>query len=167
MIIKFWLAWVIFIGLMIVLGFIGKKIASKKAKNEASGFMIGLLIGLGLALFIILGGGRAYIITSANSYSHYLVYGTTDYKMQNGTVVLIKESYHTCTVINDTHLEFGVEEVVYAIVSFSSNYYKLEAGEVEIVSTHKIDYFFDNEPPDEIEVSDRTNSVSKYWLYKL
>lgn len=167
MIIKFWLIWILFIALMFLLAWIGVLIAKKTDKLLAGGFTIGFLVGLGLALFFILGASRLYILHGGEDYSHYVVYGDGDYTLENGAIIHFEDRYGRSNVINDSQDRYGCEEIVYAIFSMSNNYYILEPGELESIDASSIDYFFDNEPPDEIPVADRSERVSRYWLYQL
>ena len=166
MLIKFWLGIVlsIVIGilLMLILGWITKK----RNKGGGLGALLGFFLGFGVFLFFLLGPRRAYVITGDEEYIHYLVLGSPEYGMPSGEKKALDMAYDECYVINEWEEPVVIEEAVYGGYGFSGSTDWVHPLEYEIMPNHKIDYFYDNEPPDEISVKDDSEETVRLWLRK-
>lgn len=134
-------------------------------KPPAGGGGIGFTIGLGFIIYAFVGLSRCYVVTGDLEYTQYLVFGTAEYQIEGGATIDVEISSGHCFVINETSGEIVVEEIVYGAI-FGGSTDWVYPGEGEEIKGGRISYFFDDEPPDEISVSDATDEVSKLWLRK-
>lgn len=166
MLITFWLgltlSFLASILLMVILGWITKKIKG----SGAIGGLIGFFIGFALVMFVAFGSRRAYVVIGDQEYVHYMVFGSPEYSTKAGTKVVLNMNYDECYVINESEDPVVIEEAVYGGYGFGGATHWVQAGEQGIMSEHKIDYFYDNEPPDEISVSDDSEQTVRLWLRK-
>jgi len=165
MLISFWLGIFIFFAICILLTYLGSRIAKKMNKPPGGGGGIGFLVGLILVIYSFVGPSRCYVVTGDEEYSHYMVFGTPEYKIEGGASITVNISSGHCFVINETSGEIVVEEIVYGAL-FGGGTDWVYPGEGEEIKGGRISYFFDDEPPDEISVSEGTDEVSKLWLRK-
>ncbi len=165
MLIRFWLGIIITIVLAIVIVYLSAKVAKTLKKQPGGGGLIGGFLGLGLFIWVMLGPSRLYVVTGDEEYVHYLVFGATQYELPNGETINMEIGSGEFFVINETDKPVVVEEVVYgAIFGGDTDWVYPMEGEPMVGGT--VDYFFDNEPPDEISVDSGTDEVTRYWLRK-
>jgi hypothetical protein len=166
MLIKFWLGCLLFIGigigLILLLGWLWKKMK----KRPIVGRTLGFFLGFAFVFIMILGASRLYVVHGDDDYTHYLVYGDGTYTMKDGSIQSFRDNYGYFWVINEAPFNLVAEEVVYGGFSFSSNTTTIFSGEMEQVEGSKIYYFFDVEPPDEINVDSNSDQVIRFWLRK-
>lgn len=164
MLIKFWIglsmSFVIAILLMIVLGWLTKRMK----KNAAIGALIGFFLGFALVMLVGFGARRAYVVTGDAQYDHYMVFGSPEFETKAGTTVIFDMSYNECYVVNETEEPVVIEKVIYGGFSFGGNTTWVQPGEQGILSEHSIYYFYDNEPPEEINVKDDSEETVRLWL---
>lgn len=135
----------------------------KRKKKAVAGGAIGLFIGFVAATGIMVIPSHVYILTGEHEYSHYLLYSATDYTKKDKTTIQLDAPQTQCILVNDTDEVMAVDQVVYG--------YSLEHGDVKSVEPHthiilnnsRIDYFFENEPPESIE-TEATGNVSMLWV---
>lgn len=147
---------------MVVLGWFTKK----KFSGSGPGALIAFFVGFALIITTFLLPNRAYVVTGDGEYTHYMVFGTPEYKMPSGDKFDLELKYDECYVINETDKPVVIEEAVYGGYVYGGTTYWVEPGEYEIMEDHKIDYFYDNEPPDEISVKDDSEPETRLWLRK-
>ncbi len=166
MLIKFWLgltlSFVIAILLMVILGWLTKRTKG----SGAIGGLIGFFIGVAVVLLVALLPGRAYVVTGDARYDHYMVFGSPEFQMASGETVLLDMEYDQCYVINETEEPVIVEEAVYGGYGFGGDTHWVEPGEYELMPDHRIFYFYDDEPPEEISVKDASEETVRLWLRK-
>ena len=151
----------ILIGLLYVLFIYGmamlwKKFKKKPVAGGTVGFFVGLVpFGILFALPI-----SVTIIKGGTDYGVYWAYGTPNYEKSNGETIKLACSFDEAIFINDSEGEYVIEEVIYG-------FHMPEDIAVEpmshILIDSPIDYFFDDEPPMEIEV-EVGKYASRYWL---
>jgi hypothetical protein len=103
-------------------------------------------------------------VTGEQEYSHYLVFGSPDYELEKGKIINVDIPFGNCFVINDSDRDIVIEYVIYGGFSFGDDTDWIYPQTGELVDEGKVDYFFDEEPPDEVSVSDGTDQVIKVWL---
>lgn len=164
MLIQFWLgltlSFVVAILLMVVLGWIAKRMK----KTAAIGVLIGFFLGFALVMLVGFGSRRAYVVTGDAQYDHYMVFGSPEFVTKAGATVVFDMNYDECYVVNETEDPLVIEQVIYGGFSFGGNTTWVQPGEQGILSEHSIYYFFDNEPPNEITVEDDTEQTVRLWL---
>jgi len=164
MLLQFWIGILGSIMLNVALIYWLAKLFTKMEKNPAAGGTIGFFVGIIFVFYIGFGLSRCYVVTGHNEYTHYLVLGEPEYDMKEGGTIKVAIDGGECMVINDTEDDIIVEEVQYGGFSFSDNNNWIEANKAECVEGGSIDYFFDDEPPDEISVNSDSDEVIKLWL---
>lgn len=137
-------------------------IAKKMKKQAIGGGILGFFVGFFLVIFLIMYPSRVYILKDGNNYSHYLVYTSTEYNMSSGERVTINPPHGNMMIINDSETIYIVEEVIYGGYGFGGDTKWIDPNKNYIIEASRIDYFFENEPPDEIRT--KSDEVSKYWL---
>ena len=148
---------IIALAIIAVLAWLWKKMKKNPVAGGTIGFFIAVVVATGF--FVI--PSRAYVVTGNKQYSHYLVYSTSEYTTKNGNKIPIDTPQTKCTLINDTDQSLVIEEVIYGF-GFPDNI--VVEPHTHIVLDHsKIDYFFDEEPPNSIETKS-SGSVSRLWL---
>lgn len=164
MLIKFWLgitlAFALAVLLIIVLAMITKKIKG----NGAIGGLIGFFLGFAIVVAAFAAPRHAYVVTGNAQYDHYMVFGSPDFVNASGTSIVLDMSYDECYIINETDVPVVVEEAVYGGYGFGGDTHWVDAGGHSIMPGHKIDYFYDDEPPSEISVRDDSEETLRLWL---
>lgn len=164
MIIKFWIGVLIAIALFLAITILFTKLFKRLGKNAGVGSLIGFFTGIGLMLYMLIGLPRLYVVTDRETYEHYMVIGSTTFDLADGKKADVNISFGSCMVINNTERSVYLEEVVYGFVVFPPPPDEIPPMSVDLFETRTIDYFFDDAPPDEISVSEGSDSVSKFWL---
>ena len=142
---------------------IGTFIAKKMNKPPGGGGGIAFLIWIIFIIYMFIGPSRLYVVNGVKKYSHYIVFGSPEYTLADGQIVTVKISSGHCFVINETNRDMVVEEIVYGGI-FGGDVDWIYPHTGEEVEGGKIDYFYDDEPPDEISVSSSTDEVTRLWL---
>ncbi|MDX2359695.1 MAG: hypothetical protein QNK23_02735 [Crocinitomicaceae bacterium] len=164
MLIEFWIGLSVAIVSGIVFMLIIGLYTKKKLWKMAPGATIGFFIGVALLICVWLIPTRAYVVTGQNEYTHYLVFGSPEYTMNNGTVFQLDMSYDECFVINESENAVVIEEVIYGGFAYAGGTEWIYGEQFETVPDHLIFYLFDNEPPDEITVSGDEAQTVRLWL---
>ena len=110
--------------------------------------------------------GRITVIKSKEDHGTYLVYGSPKYTFSDGTPLKLDMGSNKGYVINDSDMELVLEKVVYTTSYASGDYYDILIKPMSVTQMpgFSVNYYFDNIPPDEIEVSQSSGDVTKYWL---
>lgn len=137
----------------------------KAKKNPAMGGLIGFFSGLVIGFLIYFLPMRLYVVNGTMQYSHYMVIGSPNYELPNGASVDVEIPWGKCMVVNETKRTMVVEEVIYGGY-FGGDTWWVEPDEHRLINKSTIDYFFDDEPPDEISVNSSTDEVVRMWLRK-
>lgn len=155
------IALAVLVGLAFIVLFVWlwKKLKKKPVAGGTIGFFVGIIAATGIMVI----PSRAYVIHGDNDYSHYLVYSSTSYTTSDNKTIDINIKQTQCVVINDTKDNYSVETVIYGF-GFGS-VQTLEAHSHLVLDHSKIDYFFDEEPPESIE-TESSGNVSMLWLRK-
>ena len=164
MIIKLWLVWVVMIVLNLLLILIGNVLFKKMKKNPGAGGGIGFIVGLGLMLTVVYGSSRLYVINGDSSHATYAVITDGSYSSESGSSYDVDNVWGECVVINETSRKIAIEEVIYGAFFADGAFYIVEPDEMERIPCTKMNYFWDDSPPDEVSVSEGVDEVSKWWL---
>jgi len=153
-----------------------------------------ILLSTAIFIYCMMVFGTAYVANPDYSVDVYTIIGDFDYRLQDGSIVRVEnpdEGFETI-VVNDTEEVILIEEIVYVANSFPKipsavfdlmsdslrsgpriprterqrDYFVLmpQSHQEIFFKKQKIDYFFDDEIPDEIEESGSGASV-KYWMH--
>ena len=166
MLIKFWLGVVLSIALAVLCIYLLSQITKRLKGNGATGGLVGFLLGAVLVILILVLPGRMYIVTGDAEYVHYMVFGSPEYEMESGEKLKLIMNYNQCCVVNETDKPVVIEEVVYGGYGFGGDTDWVEPGKAEFMPDHRIFYFFDDGPPDEIMVNDDSEETIRLWLRK-
>lgn len=136
----------------------------KKLKKKAvAGGAIGLFIGLVAATGIMVIPSHVYVLTGEHNYSHYLLYSATDYTKKDKTTIQLDAPQTQCILVNDTDKVYAVDEVMYGYGVGNGNVKSVEPHTHIILNNSRIDYFFENEPPESIE-TESSGNVYMLWV---
>lgn len=147
---------VVYLAIILLFAWLWKKMKKKPVAGGTIGFFVGTVPAVMMA---VLPSGL-YVVTGEESYSEYWVYGSATYTTQEGDEIEITSTNLEYTVINDTDIDFVIEEVIYGFHIPEDEF--LYAGD-DVIIDKKISYFFGDIPPDEIEV-EAGKYASRYWL---
>lgn len=138
---------------------------SLKAGQKA-GIITGLIIGSIAGVAVVMMAGRIVVVHSPDEAGEYLVYGSPEYEFSNGFKMNLDMASGTGYILNDSEDHLVMEKVIYSTSGFFDEYYDVHILPMSIteMQSFKIDYYFDDIPPDEIEVQGGSSSVTKYWL---
>ncbi len=164
MLIPFWLAVILLFVLGILIIWISSKIAKKVGKQAGGGGVIGFFVAVALIIYGFIGPSRLYVVNGDKEYSHYMVFGSPEYQFDGGTTILVEIAGGESFVINETKRDIVVEYVIYGGYGFGGETDWIYPNTGETVEKGTIDYFFDDEPPDEISVGEKTDEVVRLWL---
>lgn len=154
--------------LLAAVGFTLVFLILKKLKVSPKGSVItGLIVGLVVGVIVIMSAGRIYVVHGIDDHKTMLVYGSPTYEFDNGYKLKLEMGSLEGYIINEMDEPLVLEEVIY-----TTSYYG--GSEAVHVLCHPksitempgvgIDYYFDNEPPMEITMSENQSEASKYWL---
>lgn len=135
----------------------------KMKKNPVGGGVIGCFVGIIAATGILVVPSHAYVVHGDNDYSQYLVYSNTTYTTSENKLIHIGIKQTQCAVINDSDTDYSIQTVIYGFGFGSVE--TLEAHSHLILEYSRIDHFFDDVPPETIEIEVGEN-VSVLWLRK-
>lgn len=166
MLIKFSIGVILSIVLALLFIYLFSLITKKSKGNGAVGGFVGFLAGAILVILMLVLPGRLYVVTGDSEYSHYMVFGSPEYELPSGDMFKIDMSYDQCCVVNETDKPVVIEEVVYGGYGFGGDTDWVEPDEAEYMPDHRIFYFFDDGPPDEIMVNDDSEETVRLWLRK-
>lgn len=154
------------IGLPIIVGALLGWLGWKKwGKYGAIGGI--LLSAVGFAAFQVT-SAHLYVVVGKKELHDYRTFGTIDYRMTNGTIMTIPYEPRKVQIINSSDAVMTLEEIVYGGWA-----HRLEPGGwyIEPYDTasfalpqNRIDYFFDETIPEEIEEYG-SGAKYKYWLH--
>jgi hypothetical protein len=133
----------------------------KRKKYVAGGFTV-FFTGILLFTGIIMMNSRAYIVTGNKTSACYVVYGTPEYKMQNGTTIKLEIPMQKCMIVNDCNEEVVVEKIIYGYSGNAKDMF-VEPNGTLITKTMSMDYLFDQRPPRSITTKNSRSEV-RYWL---
>lgn len=147
-----------------VLGLIYFLMKKMKAGQKA-GIIAGSIVGILAGTAIVMMAGRIVVVKSMDEAGTYLVYGSPEYEFSNGFKMKLDMAAAESFVINDCDMELVLEKIVYSN-SYVADYYDILILPMSV--THmpslSVNYFFNETPPDEVETSSGSSSVTKYWL---
>lgn len=154
------LAVVIGLGLIALFYFLMRK------KAQKAGVIIGIILGLIAGVAFIMMAGRITVVQGQEDCGTYLVYGSPTYEFSDGTPLKLDMGSNEGYIINDSEMELVLEKVIYTTSYYSDSYYDILVKPMSVTPMpgFKVNYYFDDIPPDEIEVSESSGDVSKYWL---
>ena len=133
-----------------------------RKRNKGAGFLLGLIAGGGLAAFIILyNNSTVYIVHGNDDYSTFAAYGTSVYKMYGGEEIQVHAHDQKLLIINDSEVNLVLEKVVYGSFAFASTF-DISAGNTHAAEISKIDYFFDDTPPESLKSNEKR--IEQFWL---
>jgi hypothetical protein len=140
-------------------------VRSMKGSQKAGGW-IGVSIGLIGAIFLIMSAGRIVVVTSPDDAGSYLVYGSPTYEFSNGYELNLTMESMEGYVINDSKLELVLEKIIYSTGYIMNDDYDILIKPMSITKMPgmSVDYYFNDLPPDEIELSQGTDSETRYHL---
>ena len=138
---------------------------SLKAGQKA-GTIVGLIAGALGGIMIVMMAGRAIVVTGDQKAGTYLVYGSPTYEFSNGYKLKLSMKSLEGYVLNDTDQELVLEKIIYTSSYSVEDYYDvlIEPMSITKMPGTSVHYFFNDSPPDEIETSQSSGDVSKYWL---
>lgn len=147
---------------MVGLYFLFRKFKMKTSNNILATLITGLLVGgIGLGAGTSLLGTHFVVVKEDLSTETLYSFGAGEYERANGKKVKIEKANNV--LINDTGLELSFEEVVYGYGS-EPTFDIIDVDEVYKISCLPASiYFFDDEPPAEIEIK-QNETVTKYWV---
>ncbi|MDX2359187.1 MAG: hypothetical protein QNK23_00180 [Crocinitomicaceae bacterium] len=132
-------------------------------KKPVAGGTIGFFIACIVVTGIVVVPSNVYVINEGKDYTHYWVYSSdTQYERSNGESVEITIRQTQCMIINDTQDDYALESVIYGF-GFADDK-KIGAMSAIVLSRSKIDYFFDEEPPETISTESSASAVTRTWL---
>ena len=164
MLIKFTMGVILSIVIALLLIYLFSLISKKRSGNGAVGGFVGFLVGAILVILVLALPGRLYVVTGDAEYSHYMVFGSPEYELPSGDMFKISMDYEQCCVINEMDKPVVIEEVVYGGYGFGGDTDWVHPGEAEYMPDHRIFYFYDDGPPDEIMVNDDSEETIRLWL---
>lgn len=134
--------------------------------GQKAGIITGSILGLIAGTMIIMMAGRAIVVTGENEAGTYLVYGSPTFEFSNGYKLKLSMKSLEGYVLNDTEQELVLEKIIYTSSYSVEDYYDvlIEPMSITKMPGTSVHYFFNDSPPDEIETSQSSGSVSKYWL---
>lgn len=137
-----------------------------RKKAQKAGVIIGIILGLIAGTAFVMMAGRITVVHGQDDFGTYLVYGSPTYEFSNGTPLKLDMGSNEGYIINDSNMELVLEKVVYTTSYFSGDYYDILVKPMSVTPMpgFKVNYYFDDIPPDEIEVSQSSGDVTKYWL---
>lgn len=126
------------------------------------GFSLGLIGGI----FLFMSAGRIVVVNDFDDAGTYLVYGSPTYEFSNGYKLNLTMESLEGYVINNCDLELVLEKVIYSTGYVMNEDYDILIRPMSITQMPgvSVDYFFGDIPPDEIELSQGSNSATRYWL---
>lgn len=140
----------------------------KKIKaGQKAGVITGLFVGIIVGTVMIMMAGRAVVIRGLDDYGTYFIYGSPDYEFSNGASIALDMGANETYILNDTDMELVLEEYVYTTNYFADYDYTdmlILPMSITKMPGFKVNYYFDERPPDEITVSENSGDVTKYWL---
>lgn len=126
-----------------------------------------ILSAIGFAAFQIT-SAHLYVVVGEKELHDYRTFGTVDYRMTNGEIMTMLYDPRKVQILNSSEVVMALEEIVYGGYG-----HRLEPGgwyiapydtaSFELPQT-RIDYFFDETIPEEIEEYG-SGAKYKYWLH--
>lgn len=162
--IPFWLALILGIVIGILPLVLGIQLAKKLNKNPGPLGGTGAIIGLIVGVAFIFVPQRVYVVTGDMEYSHYVNLWASEYQIEGGSTVSLETKFAQCALINETDEFLIVEEVIYGGYGFGGDTYWVEPKTMYTIDSKTVDYLFDDEPPNEISVSDNSDEITKIWV---
>ena len=134
--------------------------------GQKAGIITGSILGLIAGTMIIMMAGRAIVVQGENQAGTYLVYGSPTFEFSNGYKLKLSMKSLDAYVLNDTDQELVLEKIIYTSAYSVEDYYDvlIEPMSITKMPGTSVHYFFADTPPDEIETSQSSGDVSKYWL---
>jgi len=129
-------------------------------KKPVAGGTIGFFVGLIPIMILFMIPKEVCVVNGEQDYSVYWAYGSATYEKQNGESIKLGCKMTESIFINDSKDSYMIEEVIYGfgpsnnITVKPMSHFLMDGG---------IDYFFDDEPPMQIEV-EAGKYASRYWL---
>lgn len=163
MLLSFWTGLLLILLLGIAMIPLFAWIAKLMKKQAAGGGVIGFFLGFAIVVVLFVMSSSLYVGNGNDECTSYFVYGTPEYEMANGDKIKIEMESGELMVINDSQDTLVLEEVKYGSI-FRGGTKWLEPGEVKTVEGGRIHYFFDNEPPDEINTKSDDGKEVRWWL---
>jgi hypothetical protein len=141
----------------------------KKIKaSQKAGVIVGLIVGLLCGVLMVMMAGRAVIIQGEADYGTFFIYGAPTYEFSNGFNLALDMKSNETFIINDTKIELVLEEYVYSTTysldDYDYNDLLILPLSVTKMPGFKVNYYFDDRPPDEITVSENSSDVTKFWI---
>jgi hypothetical protein len=133
----------------------------KRKKYVAGGFTV-FFTGMILFTGIIMMNSRVYVVTGNKACTRYAMYGTAEYKMQDGTSLKLEMPFQKCMIVNDCPEEVVVEKVIYGYNGNSKDKI-VKPYRALITKAMAMDYLFDQRPPTSI-TSKSSGAEVRYWL---
>lgn len=164
MIVSFWAGVLASIAIGLLLTVLLALVWKKRKGNGSLAGILGFFIGIIIVLTTIIAPKRLYVIHGDADYSHYLVLGSPEYINATGESISMEYGYNECMIVNEWDKPVVIEFAVYGGYGFGGDTDWVQPNEHETMPDHRIFYFYDNEPPDEISVNDATEETTRLWL---
>lgn len=164
MIILFWVGILISIAIGLFLTIALALIWKKRKGNGSLAGILGFFLGVIIVFAAIIAPRRLYVIHGDADYSHYLVLGSPTYTNSAGENIPLDYGYNECMIVNEWERPVVIEFAVYGGYGFGGDTDWVNPNEYETMPDHRIFYFYDDEPPEEISVNDATEETTRLWL---
>ncbi len=128
-------------------------------------------LGVGTALLYFWQLNEVHVIHSRGTYDSYvMILSSTKYKTTDNRIVNIKTRNWESCIINESDQMLDVEKVSYSESAVMSMFSEAEVVQIlphksKYLPYQEIDYFFKDEPPNSISVTNGMTSYTKYWLH--
>lgn len=134
--------------------------------GQKAGIITGSILGIIGGMMIVMMAGRAIVVSGDKEAGTFLVYGSPTYEFSNGYKLKLTMGSLEGYVLNDTDQELVLEKIVYTTSYFTDEYLDVLIKPMSITKMPgtSVHYYFDDVPPDEIETSNSSGDVKKYWL---
>jgi hypothetical protein len=147
---------------------IGLIILFKKRFKNNYGIILAIIMSALIFPFLQLSPGKMYVITKELEVEDLRFIGSVEYQVGN-KVEVFEVDRLKIYVINNSAKELALEEIIYGStygVSENKIYYILPntSGSFSLPK-QEIEFFFNDEIPQEIEEYGRKGRTSKYWLH--
>lgn len=147
---------------------IGIIIFFKKKLNNYYGIILAIIVSALFFPFMQLSPGKMYVITKELEVEDYRFIGSVGFSVGN-KVEVFEVDRRKIYVINNSAKELALEEIIYgSTLGLSENklfYILPNTSSSFTLPKQEIDFFFDDEIPQEIEEYGHKGRMSKYWLH--
>lgn len=147
---------------------VGLIILFKKKYNNYYGLLLAIIVTSFSYPFLDMGPGKMYVVTKEFEVEVYRFFGSAEHNV-GSKMQAFEVDNSKVFVINNSNKELALEEIVYgSTYSLLENkiYYILPytSGSFELPK-QEIEFLFDDEIPQKVEIYGMKGRVSKYWLH--